>query len=569
MLSAICSIYSYKHSLILAVKIKSLSILSGHRTALVAVLCLFGFCLVWAVSAPYSKKKRKKTDERVYLVHADELRYNQYSPVPDAQILSGRVHFTHAGSQLWCDSAYFFQESNSVEAFGHVRFAQGDTLSLTCDYADYDGADQMMHARRNVVLKHRTQTLYTDSLDYDRIYSLAYFFEGGKLVDGRDRLVSDWGAYSTATRQASFYYGVEMYSGKNHITTDTLHYDTRTSIAHVVGPSTITSKGSIIHTTDAYTNSRTDRSQLFGRSTIVDKDKSITGDSLYHDNNNGNNEGFGNVVYIDKANKNELHADRLFYNEKTGYGYATRRALMLDYSQKDTLWMHADSMKIYTFNIGTDSVYRKVHAFPHVRAYRQDVQAVCDSLVFSSLDSCMTMYRDPVAWNANRQLLGEVMKVYMNDSTIRKAEIIGQALSVEQVDAKQHYNQVSSARMDAYFVDGAMRRTDATGNVKTIYYNVDSRDSALTELNYLETDTMRMYLAPDRKLERIWASKSVGTMYPITQIPADKRLLPEFAWFDYMRPADKDDIFRWRGKRGGSELRAIRRREAPLQSLEP
>ena len=550
-------------------KIKSLSILSGHRTALVAVLCLFGFCLVWAVSAPYSKKKRKKTDERVYLVHADELRYNQYSPVPDAQILSGRVHFTHAGSQLWCDSAYFFQESNSVEAFGHVRFAQGDTLSLTCDYADYDGADQMMHARRNVVLKHRTQTLYTDSLDYDRIYSLAYFFEGGKLVDGRDRLVSDWGAYSTATRQASFYYGVEMYSGKNHITTDTLHYDTRTSIAHVVGPSTITSKGSIIHTTDAYTNSRTDRSQLFGRSTIVDKDKSITGDSLYHDNNNGNNEGFGNVVYIDKANKNELHADRLFYNEKTGYGYATRRALMLDYSQKDTLWMHADSMKIYTFNIGTDSVYRKVHAFPHVRAYRQDVQAVCDSLVFSSLDSCMTMYRDPVAWNANRQLLGEVMKVYMNDSTIRKAEIIGQALSVEQVDAKQHYNQVSSARMDAYFVDGAMRRTDATGNVKTIYYNVDSRDSALTELNYLETDTMRMYLAPDRKLERIWASKSVGTMYPITQIPADKRLLPEFAWFDYMRPADKDDIFRWRGKRGGSELRAIRRREAPLQSLEP
>lgn len=542
--------------------------LNWHRTVTLTVLCLFVFCLFSAVAAPYKQKKRKKTDERVYLVHADQLSYDVYSAVPDAQILRGKVHFTHAGSQLTCDSAYFYQESNSVEAFGHVHFRQGDTLSLTCNYADYNGADQMMHARHNVVLKHRTQTLYTDSLDYDRIYNLAYFFEGGKLVDGKDRLVSDWGAYSTATRQASFYYGVEMYSGKNHITTDTLHYDTRKSVAHVVGPSTITSKGSIIHTSDAYLNSHTDQSQLFGRSTIVDKDKSITGDSLYHNSKTGLNEGFGNVVYIDKENKNELRAQHVFYSEQTGYGYATNRALMLDYSQKDTLWMHADSLKIYTHNIGTDSVYRKVHAFPHVRAYRQDLQAVCDSLVFNSQDSCMTMYRDPIAWNYNRQLLGEVMKVYMNDSTVRKAEIIGQALSVEKVDDKNHYNQVSSTRMDAYFNDGAMRRADAIGSVKTVFYNTDNKDSVLTELNYLETDTMRMYLSPTRQLEKIWASKSVGTMYPITQVPPDKYRLPEFAWFDYVRPTDKDDVFNWRGKKAGSELKAVRRREAPIRSFE-
>lgn len=542
--------------------------LNWHRTVTLTVLCLFVFCLFSAVAAPYKQKKRKKTDERVYLVHADQLSYDVYSAVPDAQILRGKVHFTHAGSQLTCDSAYFYQESNSVEAFGHVHFRQGDTLSLTCNYADYNGADQMMHARHNVVLKHRTQTLYTDSLDYDRIYNLAYFFEGGKLVDGKDRLVSDWGAYSTATRQASFYYGVEMYSGKNHITTDTLHYDTRASVAHVVGPSTITSKGSIIHTSDAYLNSHTDQSQLFGRSTIVDKDKSITGDSLYHNSKTGLNEGFGNVVYIDKENKNELRAQHVFYNEQTGYGYATNRALMLDYSQKDTLWMHADSLKIYTHNIGTDSVYRKVHAFPHVRAYRQDLQAVCDSLVFNSQDSCMTMYRDPIAWNYNRQLLGEVMKVYMNDSTVRKAEIIGQALSVEKVDDKNHYNQVSSTRMDAYFNDGAMRRADAIGSVKTVFYNTDNKDSVLTELNYLETDTMRMYMSPTRQLEKIWASKSVGTMYPITQVPPDKYRLPEFAWFDYVRPTDKDDVFNWRGKKAGLELKAVRRREAPIRSFE-
>ena len=540
-----------------------------HRVITMMALCLFGFCLMWAMAAPRHKKRpRPKTDQRVYLVHADELRFDQYSNVPDAQILKGKVHFTHMGAQLWCDSAYFYQEANAVEAYGHVRFRQGDTLSMTCDYADYDGADQMMHARHNVVLKHRQQTLYTDSLDYDRIYENAYFFEGGKLVDGKDRLVSDWGEYNTATRKATFMYSVEMYSGTNHITTDTLHYDTRTSIAHITGPSTVRSKDNTIHTSDAYLNSRTDRSQLFGRSTIVNGPKTITGDSLYHDNTNGNNEGFGNVVYIDRDNKNELHADRLFYNEKSGYGYATKRAVLMDYSQNDTLWMHADSLKLYTYNIGTDSVRREVHAFRHVRAYRQDMQAVCDSLVGTSADSCMTMYRDPIAWNLNRQILGEVIKVYMNDSTIRHAEVIGQALSVEKVDDRQHFNQISSKRMDAFFTDGAMRRADAVGNVKSLYYNADSKDSVLTELNYLETDTLRMFVSPTRQLEKIWAAKSVGTMYPITQIPPDKLRLPEFAWFDFIRPVDKDDIFNWRGKTAGTELKVLPRREAPLQKIE-
>jgi len=180
----------------------------------------------------------------------------------------------------------------------------------------------------------------------------------------------------------------------------------------------------------------------------------------------------------------------------------------------------------------------------------------------------MTMYRDPIAWNLGRQLLGEEIRVYMNDSTVRKAEIIGQALSVEKVDEQNHFNQVSSKRMDAYFIDGAVRRADATGNVKSVYYNADSRDSTLTELNYLETDTLRMYVSAERKLQKMWASKSIGTMYPITQIPPERYKLPEFAWFDYIRPLDKNDVFNWRGKAAGTELREQRRREAPLQTLE-
>ena len=540
--------------------------ISGHRISLIVILCLFGLSVAQSHLAPH-KRRAKAKDDRVYLIHSDELKYDMYGPNPDAQIVKGHVSFRHLGATLLCDSAYFYQASNSVKAFGHVRFHQGNTLSLVCDHAYYDGQEQQMEAHNNVVLKRGKQTLYTDSLYYDRLYNYAYFREGGTLIDGKDKLVSDWGEYNTETKQSVFYYNVKMRSGKRVITTDTLYYDSNKSLAHIVGPSKITSGSSVIHTQQGYFNTNSNKAQLYGRSTVVDKQKTITGDSLYYDDKTGVSRGYGNVVFVDKKNKNSLNCGKLVYNEKTGYGFATKRALAKDYSQKDTLYAHADTMRIYTFNINTDSVYRKVHCYRKVRAYRVDMQAVCDSMVFNTKDSCMTMYKDPIVWNDSRQLLGEVIKVYMNDSTVRLAHVIGQALSVELMRDKEHYNQISSKDMKAYFDHGAIKRSDAIGNVQAVYYPVDDKDSSLIGLNYTETDTMKMYMTKERKLQRIWMPKASGTLYPMSQIPPGKTKLARFAWFDYIRPVDKNDIFVWRGKKEGSSLQIYKRHDAPLQHI--
>lgn len=542
---------------------------AGHRAVMMAALCLFSIFVFAAVSMPARRTRQKpRTDEsRVYLNHADELKYDVFGYVPGAQIVKGHVSFAHAGAHLTCDSAYFFQETNSVKAFGHVRFRQGDTLSLVCDRAFYDGEAQALQARNHVVLRHRSQTLYTDSLNYDRLYNNAYFFEGGKIIDGRDKLSADWGQYSTSTRQADFYYNVRLRSGQDLITTDTLHYDMLRRMAHVTGPSVITSKQGKIKTSDGYYDTRRKRAELFGRSTFTDKDKTITGDSLYY-TRDGENEGFGNVVYVDRKNKNSLHCGYMRYNSATGRGYATRRALAMEYSQgKDTLYVHADTMRIETFNINTDSVYRKVHAWPHAKAYRTDVQAISDSIVFNSKDSCMTMYRNPIVWNGSRQLFGEQIDVYMADSTVRLARVTGQAMSIELMPDSIHYNQVSSRVMTAFFTDGKIRQTEAVGNVLVDYYPQDDKDSSLIGLNYTETDTMRMFMTPERRLSRIWMSKATGTLYPMTQIPPSKIYLPGFQWFAPLRPTDKNDVFVWRGKSSSQELRTVRRHAAPLQTL--
>lgn len=540
--------------------------LSGHRIQLAVVLCLFGLCV--AQSRKVAKgRHRPKTDERVYLKHADMLRFNQYGEHAGAQILNGNVAFLHKGALLTCDSAYFYQESNSFKAFGHVKMRQGDTLSLTSDYAFYDGDNQMAEARHNVLLRHRGTKLYTDSLNYDRLYNIGYFFEGGKMVDRNNVLVSDWGEYDTETRKAVFNYNVNLRNPKFTLTTDTLHYDTRTSLANIVGPSVIRSKESVIHTSDGYYNTNTGRARLYGRSTMSNKGKEITGDSLFYDEKRGISQGYRNVIYKDTQKKNELHCNYLWYNEKNGFAFATENPVMMEYSQKDTLFVHSDTIKVITYHLNTDSVYRTAHCYNKVRAFRNDVQAVCDSLVYNTKDSCMTMYRDPIAWSGDRQLLGEEIQVFMKDSTIDRAHIINQALTAELMPDKEHYQQLSSKEMFAYFTKGQITQTEAIGNVRSIYYPVDDKDSTLMGLVYIETDTMKMFMY-DRQLQKIWTSKTDGTWYPMTQIPPERYKLDGFTWFDYIRPINKDDIYEWRGKKDGTQLKNITRHAAPLQHIE-
>lgn len=540
--------------------------LSGHRIQLAVVLCLFGLCV--AQSRKVAKgRHRPKTDERVYLKHADMLRFNQYGEHAGAQILNGNVAFLHKGALLTCDSAYFYQESNSFKAFGHVKMRQGDTLSLTSDYAFYDGDNQMAEARHNVLLRHRGTKLYTDSLNYDRLYNIGYFFEGGKMVDRNNVLVSDWGEYDTETRKAVFNYNVNLRNPKFTLTTDTLHYDTRTSLANIVGPSVIRSKESVIHTSEGYYNTNTGRARLYGRSTMSNKGKEITGDSLFYDEKRGISQGYRNVIYKDTQKKNELHCNYLWYNEKNGFAFATENPVMMEYSQKDTLFVHSDTIKVITYHLNTDSVYRTAHCYNKVRAFRNDVQAVCDSLVYNTKDSCMTMYRDPIAWSGDRQLLGEEIQVFMKDSTIDRAHIINQALTAELMPDKDHYQQLSSKEMFAYFTKGQITQTEAIGNVRSIYYPVDDKDSTLMGLVYIETDTMKMFMR-DRQLQKIWTSKTDGTWYPMTQIPPERYKLDGFTWFDYIRPINKDDIYEWRGKKDGTQLKNITRHGAPLQHIE-
>lgn len=525
----------------------------GQRVLLLCTLCLLGFCLTAANMQDGRTQTQPKQKSKVYLLRADKLKKDALHP--DAQIVVGNVVFRHDSVYMYCDSAYYYDKINSFEAFSNVRMEQGDTLFLYGDRLYYDGLTQIAQMRMNVRMENRTTTLLTDSLNYDRIFNLGYFFDGGTMMDDQNVLTSEWGEYSPSTKMSVFYYNVKLENPQFTMLSDTLKYSTLTKVANIVGPSDIYSDNNYIYSESGYYDTQTGKADLYQRSVLTSDSKQLTGDSLFYDRNIGIGEAFSNIVMTDTLNKNMMLGDYGYYNEKLKSAFVTKNAVAIDYSQGDSLFLHADTLSMNTFHLDTDSMYREVKAYHKVRFYRTDVQGVADSLVFSSKDSCLIMYKDPVLWNENQQLLGEQINIYMNDSTIDWAHIINQALSVEQIPVDTTlFNQISGKEIKAYFEDGLMEKVEVIGSVRLVYYPMDS-DSLLIGMNVSETSQLDIYLE-NQQLERmVMSPKSNGTLYPMSQIPLEKSHLDNFVWFDYIRPLNKKDIFNWRGKKLEDQLK--------------
>lgn len=476
----------------------------------------------------------KKT--KVYLIHSNTLSFDKVVK-PDAQILNGDVCFRHDSSYMYCDSAYFFEQTNSLEAFSNVRMEQGDTLFVYGDYLFYDGNTQVAYLRENVRMENGQVTLFTDSLNYERIPNIGYYFEGGLIVDSLNQLSSFYGQYSPETKLAVFNDSVQVENPDFILYSDTLHYDTESKVATILGPSVIVSDSGTIHTSRGWYDTVNNTSLLLDQSQVESGEKILIGDSIFYNRDTGMGEVYGNMSLIDTAQHVTLQGEYGYYNEQTGYAFATDSARFLEYSQGDTLFLHADTLQMVT----VDSVYREIKAYYGVRFYRIDMQGVCDSMQFNTRDSVLYMYTEPVLWNEQYQLYGDTIAIYMNDSTIEYAHVIQFAFAAQHVDSS-YYNQLKGNDLKAYFEGQAVHQIDVAGNAESIFYPLE-KDGAKVGMNETKSGFLTIWVK-DNKLDKlkIWPSP-VGSMTPIPDLKPDQKMLKDFYWFDYLRPKNRDDIY--------------------------
>lgn len=292
---------------------------------------------------------------RVFLERADRL----LKPAADVeyQVLIGNVLFRRGDMYMYCDSAHFYDATNSLQAFGNVKMEQGDTLFVFADELEYTDSSELavLYADpgKKVRLINRDVELKTDIFNYDMGIELGYYEVGGELTDKQNRLTSIYGEYAPNSKDAIFRNRVHLSSLSEkdtlNIFTEALHYNTDTHIADLTDVSTITSKDGTIYTDNGIYNTETTVADLYARSLVVTKTgKTLTGDTLFYDRKSGYGQAWGNMILNDTVNKSKLLGDYGFYNELTDSAFVTGNALAVDYSSADSLSLHGDTIKAFT-----------------------------------------------------------------------------------------------------------------------------------------------------------------------------------------------------------------------------
>ncbi|MBQ3364633.1 MAG: hypothetical protein IJG42_11870 [Muribaculaceae bacterium] len=517
---------------------------------------------------PQIPKANRNQTNKVFLENADVLSANEAIST-DYQVLKGNVRFRRGDMYMFCDSAYFYAETSSLDAFGHVRMTQGDTLWVYSDVLHYYGNQGVAELRHNVRLENRSTTLLTDALDYEINSNVGYYFDGGTIVDNRNNteLSSQYGRYELDTKQAEFSRDVHLVNDRYEMFTELLDYNTQSHIAHITSETLIVSDSNTINTTNGWYNTSADDATLYERALIKAKDgKTLQGDTVYYNRSHNYGEARGNVVITDPSNKVILDGDYGYHDDNAHYSYVTRRARAREFSQKDTIYLHADTLCTLINHVVNDSVndsVRVLRAFNQVRFYRSDVQGICDSLQLSEADTIINMYRHAVVWNQERQIFGDEINIHLNDSAADWATLPTGGFMAEHL-GEIYYDQLSGKKMKAWFEEKELRRLDVDGNVQVIMFPQE-KDSTYNKMVNAESSYMRLNLKPKQEVDRItmWPEVS-GKVTPLYLARKADMYLPQFHWYDMLRPQSPDDIFDlteeqrnlWKSVEGGTRRRS-------------
>jgi lipopolysaccharide export system protein LptA len=452
--------------------------------------------------------------------------------------LIGGVIFRQEGTRFFCDSAHLNRRKNNFEAFGNVHIVVNDTLDIYGERLYYEGDTKIAELYDSVRLIDKNTVLTTEHLVYNRNTKVAYYDDGGKIVNKDNTLISKKGYYTTSTKIFNFRKDVILTNPDSETFSDTLIYNTNTEVAYFHGPTVIRGDESIIYTEDGWYDTRNDLSKLLKRPSIYNSEQTITADSLIYNNTIFFGQAFGNVQISDTVHDVLIKGKYGEMWDDKGVSYITDSAVAITYEQTDSLFIHSDTMWVY---YDKDKNAKKLHSYYNVKFFREDMQGLSDSLVYTMTDSTIRLYKLPALWSGENQLTADSIAIVIQNNQADSLIMYGSSFIISY-DTLESYNQIKGKNMVGYFRNNELVTVNVDGNAQTVYF-VREEDGYLIGVNKAESSTMTIRLK-DNKLKTInYKTQAKEIMYPESELPASEKELKGFTWRDASRPRKVMDIF--------------------------
>ncbi|WP_427873045.1 OstA-like protein [Flavobacterium sp. MMS24-S5] len=483
-------------------------------------------------------KKPAQSPKTIVIENADFSDVDQVN-VPDALLLTGNVKVNHDGVVLTCNKAYFFQKENYLKAFGNVQLVQGDTLFLNSKYAEYSGNEKKAFATGNAVLTSPDATLQTDTINFDRNVQEAFYNTKGTIVNKDNTLVSKSGRYYVKEKKFQFLTEVTITNPKYVIKSNHLDYYSNSGHTYLLGLSTITSKANYIYTEKGFYDTKKNLAHFLRRSYIKYDDRLIEGDSLYYNRNIEFASATRNVKITDSINKGIVKGHYAELYKLKDSMFVTKRAVAINLVENDSVYIHGKKLMV----TGKEGE-RILRAFNNVRFYKTDMSGKCDSIHSDSKSALTKLIGNPILWNGDNQITGDVMHLIGDNKTrkIDSLKVLNNTFVLSKDTLGTGFNQVKGINLFGKFRDGKLHDVDVIKNTEVIYYmrndaneliginkNVSSKINMILENNAIETIT--------------FFNKVDGDIFPEDELPENARKLRGMKWRGDERIKSKDDIF--------------------------
>ncbi|MEQ8625867.1 MAG: OstA-like protein [Vicingaceae bacterium] len=492
------------------------------------------FFLTLTLNVSFAQKR-----EQIEIVQADNL-FSGERNGKKAQRLVGDVIFKHQEALMYCDSAFLYSKSNAIDAFGSIRINQGDTLNLYGEFLNYDGNTQIANVTgKEVKLISPDFILTTDRLIYDRVENVASYFTGGHIESKNDSnvLVSRVGYYYANNQLFTFKDSVVLTNPSFRMESDTLKYFTNTEMVNFLGPTTILGDSNLIYCENGWYDTKKDQSEYFDNAYLISDGKKLEGDVLYYDRTLGFGKADGNIQITDTVENMIITGEHGRVYELNDSAVVTDRSLLTQIFDNDSLFMHADTFKVYKTADGKQNLF----AYYGVRIYKSDLQGICDSIVYSISDSTIKLFNDPVLWSEENQLTADRIDIRTANNKIHSLFLDQNSFIISSLDPIR-YNQIKGKEMTGYFKNSKLSKIEVKGNGQTTYFAQDDEDKFIG-VNVAVSSNIDITIK-DKQINTItFLKRPEATMHPMGELDPETELRYKgFEWRIEEKPSRENVI---------------------------
>ncbi|MFC4261341.1 OstA-like protein [Ferruginibacter yonginensis] len=505
------------------------------------------------------------SSKRIIIISGNSSRFITLDDSTSLRTLAGNAKVKQGNTILSGDSIVINSRTQIAEVFGNVHINDADTVNTYANYLRYLGKERVAYLKNNVKLTDGKGTLVTNDLEYNLESGIATYKNGGKVINGTSVLTSSDAVYYSDTKDVYFKKAVRLTDPKYNIASDSLMYNTAFKTATLIAPTLIkTSEGKTIKSKNGTYNLQTGEARFYDRTLISDSTSSTIADNMYLDEKTGVYVLEGRAKYVDSTNHSIVIANKIEVNKKENSFLATQKPVVVIAKEKDSTYIAADTLfsglrkndsiskKMYTKvdTISNKQIYTKtpqdsiryVLGYKNVRIYNDSAQAVSDSMYYSTEDSVFRMFKSPVFWKDKSQVSGDTMYLFTENQQPKRLYVFNNSIVINQQNPAI-YNQAGGRTLNAYFIKGEIDYTRIKGSpAETIFYPQDN-DSAYIGMNLSSGDLVDVYFAKQAVQKIKFVNEVNGVLYPIKQIPADKKYLKNFNWQDARRPKTKLSLF--------------------------